>query len=161
MSWHPKLNCPALKDMFPNASASTVAANPTLVAEFHKERSKNDSTGILKPRRGIMNKVEQEFSWMLEARARKGDIARYLFEGITLRFAGVRYTPDFIVIHENPFRMVLVEVKGNFIKESLSEQLNGFDTPRLTGLSLALKCTKRLKVVGSVSFRPTARLPRP
>ena len=28
---------------------------------------------------------------------RKGEILRYEYEGITLRFSGVKYTPDFVV----------------------------------------------------------------
>jgi hypothetical protein len=44
-----------------------------------------------------MNKTEREFSFILEAMKRRGEILRYEFEGITLRWADMKYTPDFVV----------------------------------------------------------------
>ncbi len=46
-----------------------------------------------------MNKTEAEFALMLEAQKRAGEILRYEFEGITLRWADMRYTPDFVVFY--------------------------------------------------------------
>jgi hypothetical protein len=44
-----------------------------------------------------MNKTERDFAWMLEAQKRQGKILRYEYEGITVKWAGMRYTPDFVV----------------------------------------------------------------
>jgi hypothetical protein len=44
-----------------------------------------------------MNKTESEFALILEAQKRAGKILRYEFEGITLRWQGIRYTPDFVI----------------------------------------------------------------
>lgn len=70
-----------------------------------------------------MNRVEKDFSWILEAQKRSGAILRYEFEGITLRWECgndskgkpiiVRYTPDFTVFHRAYVK--LIEVKGPFI----------------------------------------------
>jgi hypothetical protein len=76
-----------------------------------------------------MNKTEREFAWMLEAQKRAGKILRYEYEGITVKWAGMRYTPDFVVFNTfvldlenkelvrksscNPIK--LIEVKGAHI----------------------------------------------
>ena len=113
---------PILASLFPNASQATANRNPQLLLA---KRKQNDSTGILKRRRGIPNKTEAEFALMLEAQKRKGEIVRYEFEGITLRWADMRYTPDFVVFeydyNELPMyqgqqgRIKLIEVKGGHI----------------------------------------------
>ncbi len=123
-----------LKDHFPKASKSFIAANPvfakgTLGDVLLQQGDKNDVQPIVATkRRGSMNKVEAEFGLILEAMKRKGEILRYEFEGITLRFANVRYTPDFVVIYEGHTpalpdeacytftRTKFIEVKGPFIK---------------------------------------------
>jgi hypothetical protein len=74
------------------------------------------------------NKTEREFSFILEAQKRKGEILRYEYQGITLRWFDMKYTPDWFVlgnpivtfdpesqkdIQRFPFR--LIEVKGPHI----------------------------------------------
>ncbi len=62
-------------------------------------------TGRSRTRVGLrcgMNKTEAEFGMILEEMKRKGEILRYEFEGITLRWFDMRYTPDFVVIVTNP-----------------------------------------------------------
>jgi hypothetical protein len=116
--------------MFPKASVSTLSANPQLLTQKTKQ---NDSTGILGAakgkRRGVMNKVEREFSFILEAQKRRGDILRYEFEGITLRFNGLRYTPDFCVWPPAiavSGQIKLVEIKGPFTKGKFERAIERF-----------------------------------
>lgn len=46
-----------------------------------------------------MNATEREFSFILEAQKTKGEIVRWVFEGVTLRWGGgMRYKPDFLVV---------------------------------------------------------------
>src|SRR5882724_13021348 len=86
---------PTLASLFPNASQATSDRNPQLSLAKPKQ---NDSRGILTPRRrNVMNKTEAEYMMILEAQLRKGEILRYIFEGITLRWADMRYTPDFVI----------------------------------------------------------------
>jgi hypothetical protein len=47
--------------------------------------------------RGAMNKTERDFALILESMKRRAEILRYEYEGITLRWADMRYTPDFVV----------------------------------------------------------------
>lgn len=50
-------------------------------------------------RPGEMNKLEEAYSWVLEARKRAGEIQWWGYEQMTLKLAdGVRYTPDFAVL---------------------------------------------------------------
>jgi hypothetical protein len=102
----------SLAEMFPNASQSTVAANPALVP----------TVALPLTKRGKMNKTEAEFALRLEAQKRNGDILRYEYEGITLRWADMRYTPDFVVFTTQAptysfkaFEIKLIEVKGPHI----------------------------------------------
>ncbi len=97
-----------------NLSESCAALNP------HVARSRT-RVGL----RCGMNKTESEFALRLEAQKRAGEILRYEFEGITLRFANVRYTPDFVVVPmptyctetgSERFTIKFTEVKGPFIK---------------------------------------------
>jgi hypothetical protein len=85
-----------------------------------------------------MNKTESEFALRLESQKRAGEILRYEFEGITLRFANVRYTPDFVVfiddeyyeatndgiVVSNPVKFI--EVKGPFIKGNRERAVERF-----------------------------------
>ena len=75
-----------------------------------------------------MNKVESEYAMILEAMKRKGEILRYQFEGITLRFANVRYTPDFVVFDVGLCRGMVkfIEVKGPFIKGNRERAVERF-----------------------------------
>ncbi len=81
--------------------------------------------------RCCMNKVEGEYAMILEAQKRAGEILRYEFEGITLRFANVKYTPDFVVFSELQFPITttvtkFVEVKGPFIKGNRERAVERF-----------------------------------
>jgi hypothetical protein len=85
-----------------------------------------------------MNKTEAEFALMLEAQKHKGEILRYEFEGVTLRFANVKYTPDFVVLYEtlhpsnDPnavysfLKIKLIEIKGPFIKGNRERAVERF-----------------------------------
>ncbi len=79
-----------------------------------------------------MNRTEAEFALILEDMKRKGEILRYEYEGITLRFAGVKYTPDFVVFL-NPAAdwkgqptIKLIEVKGEFIRGKFERAIERF-----------------------------------
>jgi hypothetical protein len=59
-----------------------------------------------------MNRTEAQYASKLELRRRVGDIAWYVYEGITLRLGDdCRYTPDFAVMLQNG-ELELHEVKG-------------------------------------------------
>ncbi len=84
-----------------------------------------------------MNKTEAEFALILEAQKRAGEILRYEFEGITLRFANVKYTPDFVVFSERVRHALtgghsvsqtikFIEVKGPFIKGNRERAVERF-----------------------------------
>ncbi len=78
-----------------------------------------------------MNKTESEFALILESLKRSGKILRYEFEGVTLRFANVKYTPDFVVIGNcyvegHPVAMRFIEVKGPFIKGNRERAVERF-----------------------------------
>ena len=87
-----------------------------------------------------MNKTESEFALRLEAQKRAGEILRFEFEGFTLRFANVKYTPDFVVIITNPMidrihtngrpathsHIKFIEVKGPFIKGNRERAIERF-----------------------------------
>ncbi len=99
---------------FKNASGAFRLANPQLLA---RSRTR---VGL----RCGMNKTESEFAIRLEAQKRAGEILRYEFEGITLRFANVKYTPDFVVFHRAYIK--LIEVKGPFIKGNRERAVERF-----------------------------------
>jgi len=65
-----------------------------------------------------MNKTESEFSLYLDSLKRLDEIQRWEFEGITLRWADMRYTPDFAVFLKTGDPVVgikLIEIKGEHI----------------------------------------------
>ncbi len=121
-----------LKSMFPKGSKSFFSANPPSLPSVHT----SDAVAVnVAPRRGKMNKIEAEFAMILESMKRKGEILRYEFEGITLRFAGVKYTPDFVVLPMpvyntetggNVFSMKFVEVKGPWLKGNRERAVERF-----------------------------------
>jgi hypothetical protein len=93
-------------------------------AEFEAHQRKHgfitnpfaESTGVKQWEawRDGMNQTEREFSLILEARKRRGEIDGWAFESVKLRLAdGCWYTPDFFVWGEcgNGF----YEVKGRHI----------------------------------------------
>jgi hypothetical protein len=114
-----------LQQLFPRSSKSFLQANKTALEGIAPQIQAADAVqGNVErlapiPRRGHMNKTEAAFALILEAQKRKGDILRYDFEGITLRFAGVRYTPDFVVFPPAiavSGQIKFIEVKGPFVK---------------------------------------------
>ncbi len=130
-----------LKTLLPNASKDCIALNtaPLKLRSAGPGNSVQGNVERVRPnsvRRGKMNKVEAEFAMILEAQKRKGEILRWEFEGITLRFAGVKYTPDFVVFeqtdstyrdgHEFIARFKFLEIKGPFIKGNRERAVERF-----------------------------------
>jgi hypothetical protein len=115
--------------LFQKASKSFLAQNPHLLPAQSKQNDSSTIAGAGKATRGVMNKTEREFSFILEAQKRAGDIFRYEFEGVTLRFGGLKYTPDFVVF---PVGIVvsgqikLVEIKGPFTKGKFERAIERF-----------------------------------
>ncbi len=106
---------------FKNASEAFRLANPQLLGRSRMR------VGL----RCGMNKTEAEFALRLEAQKRAGEILRYEFEGLTLRFANVRYTPDFVVFDSMgkstaPHLIRFIEVKGPFIKGNRERAVERF-----------------------------------
>ena len=113
----------SLASIFPHMSRSFADANPSDAVQSNVERLKAKSV------RGRMNKTEAEFALMLEAQKRKGEILRYEYEGITLRWASIRYTPDFVVFEDwlREGKVIkLIEVKGPFIKGKFERAVERF-----------------------------------
>ncbi len=118
-----------LKTVFPKASKSFLSCNSGTLT--HTGAKNMLQTPPNAKKRHSMNKTEAEFGMILEAMKRKGEILRYEFEGITLRFANVRYTPDFVVftqISEPPHKLFtkFIEVKGPFIKGNRERAVERF-----------------------------------
>ncbi len=116
-----------LKDHFPKASKSFLDANQSYGGIVTLKPNQNATVADVAPRRGKMNKTEAEFAMILEAQKRRGEITRWEFEPMTLRFAGVKYTPDFIVFYPDPqqsFR--LIEVKGAWTKGKFERAVERF-----------------------------------
>ncbi len=113
-----------LKTVFPKASKSFLGLNSATPEPSGKENALQTPPNAKK--RPSMNKTEAEFAMILEAQKRKGEILRYEFEGITLRWFDMRYTPDFVVFC-NPIMTPIgaefqaikfIEVKGAHIHYS-------------------------------------------
>ncbi len=97
-----------------------------------------------------MNKTESEFALILEEQKREGKILRYLFEGLTLRFANVKYTPDFVVFvdewsHEERKRysIKLIEVKGPFIKGNRERAVERFRHAKTFWPEFSFECWQK------------------
>lgn len=75
-----------------------------------------DAPRIVVPK-SRMNKVEIDFSLILEAKRRRGDIVSWVFEGVTFRLADdCRFTPDFFVIVSlSPLLIQFCETKGRHV----------------------------------------------
>lgn len=102
--------------MFPRGSKSFFEANDFPV----KERA------IIRRFRR-MNKTEESFTVILEAWKKKDEISRYVYEGITLRWNGVKYTPDFITFPGmNGGDIRLIECKGAFFKGKFERAVERF-----------------------------------
>ena len=113
--------------MFPKASESFLRANGEVMATLIRKAEQN-AIAVKQggKKRGCMNKTEAEFALILKAMKRNGTITRYVFEGITLRFAGVRYTPDFVVFKPGTNFLTLIEVKGPHIKGAFQRAVERF-----------------------------------
>ncbi len=114
----------SISEIFPRASKDTIAANPALAVKALTR------VGL---RRGIMNSIELEFWHILQEQKKRGEIIRAEFEGMTLRFANVKYTPDFVVFggpsNQRPFmpkQLKFIEVKGPFIKGNRERAVERF-----------------------------------
>jgi hypothetical protein len=107
-----------LRTIFPGGAKDFFARNPQVETVFtHGTDAESKIPRLPKPR---MNKTESEYALILEAMKRKGEIVRYEYEGITLRWADMRYTPDFIVFKEaehgySHLETKFIEVKGGHI----------------------------------------------
>jgi hypothetical protein len=115
--------------MTAGASLSTLNRNPQLSSQKHTQNALQPILGAAKGKRGVMNKTEREFSFILEAQKRAGDILRWEFEPITLRFSGVRYTPDFAVFPPGiavSGQIKLIEIKGPFTKGKFERAIERF-----------------------------------
>ena len=118
----------SIKSMFPCGSKSFIEVNAPLSLPQSEDKTPVQPI-VATPRRGRMNKVEAEYAMILEAMKRKGEILRYEFEGITLRFANVKYTPDFVVFYHSPsapLQTKFLEVKGPFIKGNRERAVERF-----------------------------------
>jgi hypothetical protein len=126
---------PALSALFPNASKSCRDANPDELTQPAKQNAAAAILSAPRRQRGVMNKTEREFSLYLDAMQRKGEILRWVFEGMTLRWEGVKYTPDFVVFGgmsadfekskiQNGIR--LIEIKGGYLKGKYERAIERF-----------------------------------
>lgn len=119
----------SIANAFTNASESFKAKNKHLGLLPRDARllrsSVNPEPGKLGKRQGqaTMNKTEAEYSLILEAMKRKGEILDWKFEGIKLKIGeGCFYTPDFMVTEQTDStyrdgcefitRVKFIEVKG-------------------------------------------------
>lgn len=95
-----------------------------------------------------MNKTERDYSYILEARKRRGEIDEFRFQGMTLRWRDLasgelmRYTPDFVVydvimvgplgdqsralIGTGVVKLHFIEIKGGWIKGKLERAVERF-----------------------------------
>lgn len=72
-------------------------------------------------KRKVMNRIETEFSMILERDRKAGIITRWDYEGMTLRWPdGMMYSPDFCVFSlfdpndESKIQITFIEVKGPY-----------------------------------------------
>lgn len=121
---------PTLAALFPNASKSCRDVNPDVPATLIPQSNQNEPTVARKPKkRGLMNRTESEFALYLQALKSRGEILRYDFQGLTLRWPCgddvIRYTADFVVfvpalVNDQgdvvPDEIKLIEVKGGYTK---------------------------------------------
>ncbi len=134
-----------LKAMFPRASADFIEANKGGDASLPSAPVTNPDQSLtrsvpctgstaaptFKPKGRQMTKTEREYGLVLESLKRKGVIDDYEYEGLTLKWGGLRYTPDFVVTKTIPIEcescgkthtrlqsyVRLIEVKGGYIWE--------------------------------------------
>lgn len=97
----------------------------TLCEVFAEEEGKKPAGKLRNVRRREMNKTERDYSHILEAQKRKGELALYKFEGIRLIWGGgMTYTPDFSVQFYGG-RIALIEVKGAHIRDRDTVRFKG------------------------------------
>jgi len=121
-----------LREMFPRASEACLLLN---AATLSRPGDKNAISAAARgKKRGFMNKTEAEFALRLEGMKRQGEIQRWEYEGITLRWAGIRYTPDFYVLEKlvvgapqvKFIQVKFIEVKSAFIKGKFERAVERF-----------------------------------
>lgn len=106
--------------LFPRASRSCLEANAAANGSASQIATSQEQSRH-KVSRPKQTKTEAEFERILEARKQRGEIISYEFEAIVLRFAGMSYRPDFLVIEPiddaRHHRVCFFEVKGGFTWE--------------------------------------------
>lgn len=142
---------------FKNAARDFKKLNPGLGLLPHEKRllgsSVNPEPGKLGNRRGqaTMNKTEREYALILEAMKRRGEILRYEYEGITLRWQGIKYTPDFIVFYDRrtspewTVGIKLIEIKGAFTKGKFERAVERFRHARTYWPEFQFECWQKKK----------------
>jgi len=96
----------------PRMSESVRKLNPLVQGKANK-RSPRASVA---QRNGKMTTVEAEFGLMLEAQKRAGEIRDYLFHPLSLPWAGMKYSPDFMVTPNSGLeKRRMIEVKDRHI----------------------------------------------
>jgi hypothetical protein len=140
-----------LKELLPRASKSFLAANPHPVSETQYKTASTGIVGTAKTKPRKMTTPELEFAFILERMKRNDEIADYKYEGITLRWDGLRYTPDFIVF-PSPLavssRIKLIEVKGPFIVGNRARAVERFRHARTYWTQFDLELHQRTKADG-------------
>jgi hypothetical protein len=131
----------SLKEIFPKGSESFFKANLSrsgfldgTMPEPAKQNAATGRSGAGNGKsRGRMNRTEREFSFILEAMKRKGDILRWEYEGITLRWEVgeeiIKYTPDFVVFPPAVAvsgQVKFIEIKGRFTKGKFERAVERF-----------------------------------
>jgi hypothetical protein len=104
------------QQLFSRASKSTVEINPHIFGQ----PTPAPSAVAERPQRDLeMNETEASFALILEAMLHRGEIARWEYEGVTLRWADMKYTPDFVVFEQRvlgatdePQAIKMIEIKG-------------------------------------------------
>lgn len=61
-----------------------------------------------------MNKTETHYARLLESMQTRGEIVRFVYEGMRLRWNDMIYTPDFVVF-PTAGKLRMIEVKGGHI----------------------------------------------
>lgn len=106
----------SLRELLPRVSQSVIEANPQLCV---KDPKNSDSNAILAARNGKrkgMNATEREYAMILEQMKRAGEIRDYLFHPLSLPWAGMKYTPDFMITPNSGLeKRRMIEVKGPHI----------------------------------------------
>lgn len=80
-------------------------------------RIQGQVAAVAQPRASKLNKTEQRYADILEARKLAGTLQAYFVQEVTLKIGDdCRYTPDFLVI-ENDGALTFIEIKGGFVRE--------------------------------------------